>query len=153
MGVMKSLFSGKQMSEAFICSAFLALSGGFQDAYTYNTRNEVFSNAQTGNVVLMSQNFMTGKWEAGLKYLFPLFAFALGVLIAEQIQHKYKYAKRLHWRQGILGERDYNPVHCRIYSTTRKYDRDCSGILCLCDAGAEFPEGEWILICEYDVYR
>ena len=45
---------------------------GFQDAYTYNTRNEVFSNAQTGNVVLMSQNFMTGKWEAGLKYLFPL---------------------------------------------------------------------------------
>ena len=103
MGVMKSLFSGKQMSEAFICSAFLALSGGFQDAYTYNTRNEVFSNAQTGNVVLMSQNFMTGKWEAGLKYLFPLFAFALGVLIAEQIQHKYKYAKRLHWRQGILG--------------------------------------------------
>lgn len=103
MGVMKSLFSEKQMSEAFICSAFLALSGGFQDAYTYNTRNEVFSNAQTGNVVLMSQNFMTGKWEAGLKYLFPLFAFALGVLIAEQIQHKYKYAKRLHWRQGILG--------------------------------------------------
>ena len=103
MGVMKSLFSGKQMSEAFICSAFLDLSGGFQDAYTYNTRNEVFSNAQTGNVVLMSQNFMTGKWEAGLKYLFPLFAFALGVLIAEQIQHKYKYAKRLHWRQGILG--------------------------------------------------
>ena len=87
MGVMKSLFSGKQMSEAFICSAFLALSGGFQDAYTYNTRNEVFSNAQTGNVVLMSQNFMTGKWEAGLKYLFPLFAFALGVLIAEQIQN------------------------------------------------------------------
>ena len=64
MGVMKSLFSGKQMSEAFICSAFLALSGGFQDAYTYNTRNEVFSNAQTGNVVLMSQNFMTemGGW-------------------------------------------------------------------------------------------
>ena len=103
MGVMKSLFSGKQMSEAFICSAFLALSGGFQDAYTYNTRNEVFSNAQTGNVVLMSQNFMTGKWEAGLKYLFPLFAFALGVLIAEQIQNKYKYARRLHWRQGILG--------------------------------------------------
>ena len=28
----------RQMSEAFINSAFLALSGGFQDAYTYNTR-------------------------------------------------------------------------------------------------------------------
>lgn len=103
MGVWERLFTGKQMSEAFICSAFLALSGGFQDAYTYNTRNEVFSNAQTGNVVLMSQNFMKGKWMAGLKYLFPLFAFALGVMIAEQIQNRYKYAKRIHWRQGILG--------------------------------------------------
>ena len=78
-------FSGKQMSEAFINSAFLALSGGFQDAYTYNTRNEVFSNAQTGNVVLMSQHFMTGDWKAGV-----------------QIQMRYKYARRLHWRQGIL---------------------------------------------------
>ena len=103
MGVWERMFTGKQMSEAFICSAFLALSGGFQDAYTYNTRNEVFSNAQTGNVVLMSQNFMKGKWMAGLKYLFPLFAFALGVMIAEQIQNRYKYAKRIHWRQGILG--------------------------------------------------
>ena len=50
-----------QMSEAFINSFFLALSGGFQDAYTYNCRDEVFSNAQTGNVVLMSQHFMEGR--------------------------------------------------------------------------------------------
>ena len=95
-------FSGKQMSEAFINSAFLALSGGFQDAYTYNTRNEVFSNAQTGNVVLMSQHFMTGDWKAGVLYLLPLIAFVLGVFVADQIQMRYKYARRLHWRQGIL---------------------------------------------------
>ena len=43
-----------QTSEAFINSAFLAVSGGFQDAYTYFTRDGVFSNAQTGNVVLIS---------------------------------------------------------------------------------------------------
>ena len=95
-------FSGKQMSEAFINSAFLALSGGFQDAYTYNTRDEVFSNAQTGNVVLMSQHFMTGDWRAGVRYLLPLMAFILGVFVADQIQMRYKYARRLHWRQGIL---------------------------------------------------
>ena len=41
-----------QMSEAFLTSIFLAVSGGFQDAYTYNTREEVFSNAQTGNVAV-----------------------------------------------------------------------------------------------------
>ena len=39
-----------QTSETFLLSAILALSGGFQDAYTYFTRDEVFSNAQTGNV-------------------------------------------------------------------------------------------------------
>ena len=47
-----------QMSESFLNSAVLAVSGGFQDAYTYFTRDKVFSNAQTGNVVLMSQEFM-----------------------------------------------------------------------------------------------
>ena len=56
-----------QMSEAFITSVFLALSGGFQDAYTYFTRDQVFSNAQTGNVVLMSQHFMAGEWMRGLR--------------------------------------------------------------------------------------
>ena len=92
----------RQMSEAFRNSAFLALSGGFQDAYTYFTRDEVFSNAQTGNVVLMSHNFMTGQWGDGLRYLFPVLAFAIGVVAAERIQNTFKYAKKLHWRQMIL---------------------------------------------------
>ena len=88
-----------QMSEAFITSVFLALSGGFQDAYTYFTRDGVFSNAQTGNVVLMSQHFMMGEWSEGLRYLFPLLAFAVGVFVAERIQGSFKYARKLHWRQ------------------------------------------------------
>ena len=92
----------RQMSEAFITSVFLALSGGFQDAYTYFTRDEVFSNAQTGNVVLMSQHFMMGEWSEGLRYLFPLLAFAVGVFVAERIQGSFKYARKLHWRQSVL---------------------------------------------------
>ena len=93
---------GLQMSEAFINSVFLALSGGFQDAYTYNTRNKVFSNAQTGNVVLMSQNIMQGEWRGAFRYLLPILSFAAGVLAAENIQNRYKFAKKIHWRQGIL---------------------------------------------------
>ena len=91
-----------QMSEAFITSVFLALSGGFQDAYTDFTRDGVFSNAQTGNVVLMSQHFMMGEWSEGLRYLFPLLAFAVGVFVAERIQGSFKYARKLHWRQSVL---------------------------------------------------
>ncbi len=91
-----------QMSETFINSAVLAVSGGFQDAYTYFTRDKVFSNAQTGNVVLMSQNFMTGNIVGGIKYLFPFLAFGLGVFVTEQINAKYKMAKKVHWRQLVL---------------------------------------------------
>lgn len=100
--VILKLLSGDQMSEAFCNSAFLALSGGVQDAYTYNTRNGIFSNAQTGNVVLMSQYFMQGQWQNGLRYVFPILAFILGVFLAEQVQHYFKYSKKIHWRQGIL---------------------------------------------------
>ena len=96
------LTSQEHYSEAFCTSAFLALSGGFQDAYTYNCRDGVFSNAQTGNIVLMSQHLMQGEWGRCLHYFVPVVAFALGVLISEQIQHRYKYAKKMHWRQGIL---------------------------------------------------
>ncbi len=91
-----------QMSESFINSAVLAISGGFQDAYTYFTRDKVFSNAQTGNVVLMSQEFMTGHFIGGIKYLLPFLAFGLGVLVTEQINARYKMAKKIHWRQLII---------------------------------------------------
>ncbi len=101
-GCLAQVLPEKQMSEAFINSIFLAMSGGFQDAYTYFTRDKVFSNAQTGNVVLMSQHFMMGEWKDGLKYLLPLLAFAFGVLAAERIQAQFRFARRLHWRQGIL---------------------------------------------------
>ncbi|MDO4632899.1 MAG: YoaK family protein [Eubacteriales bacterium] len=90
------------MSEAFINTAFLALSGGLQDAYTYNVRDQVFSNAQTGNVVLMSQFLMSGQWGHILRYLFPLISFALGVWVTESIQGHFRDAKKMHWRQGIL---------------------------------------------------
>ena len=99
---MKNHHQDIQMSEAFLNSIFLALSGGFQDAYTYNARNEVFCNAQTGNFVLMSQHLMAGQWIDGLRYFFPIVFFALGVWVAEKIQANFKYAKKLHWRQGVL---------------------------------------------------
>ena len=80
----------------------LSFSGGLQDAYTYNVRGQVFANAQTGNVVLMSQNFMSGNFLQGLYYIFPLLAFALGVFAAERIESRFKSLQKFHWRQMIL---------------------------------------------------
>ena len=46
----------------------------------------------------MSQNLMTGNWQKGLRYLVPLLAFAGGVLVAERIAERFRYAKKLHSR-------------------------------------------------------
>ena len=92
----------KQTSETFVLGALLALSGGFQDAYTYNVRDEVFSNAQTGNVVLMSQHFMTGDFAVALQYLFPILAFAGGVFVADRLHQHFQNSRRFHWRQIVV---------------------------------------------------
>ena len=91
-----------QMSEAFRTVMFLSASGGLQDAYTYIGRGKVFANAQTGNIVLMSQAAFDGDLARVLHYLVPLLSFALGVAVAEAIRIRYREAKRLHWRQLVL---------------------------------------------------
>ncbi|MBQ9268911.1 MAG: DUF1275 domain-containing protein [Oscillospiraceae bacterium] len=90
-----------QTSESFRLSAVLSLSGGLQDAYTYNIRGNVFANAQTGNVVLMSQNLMMGNWHSSLHYMLPLISFAMGIFITERIENRCK-SFRVHWRQIVL---------------------------------------------------
>ncbi len=91
-----------QTSETFLLGAFLSFSGGLQDAYTYFLRDNVFANAQTGNIILMSSSFMKGDVPSGVKYLFPVVSFILGILVAEQIGARYKSSGKLHWRQIIL---------------------------------------------------
>ena len=91
-----------QMSEAFRTVMFLSASGGLQDAYTYIGRGKVFANAQTGNIVLMSQAAFNGDLSRVLHYLIPLLSFALGVAAAEVIHIRYREAKHLHWRQLVL---------------------------------------------------
>ena len=91
-----------QTSESFLLSALLSFSGGLQDAYTYNIRDQVFANAQTGNVVLMSQCFMTGEWRQGLRFMLPLLSFAIGIFVTERIEHRFKEVTAFHWRQLIL---------------------------------------------------
>ena len=91
-----------QMSEAFLTAALLSVSGGLQDAYTYIARGQVFANAQTGNIVLLSQNLFSGSWGRVLHYLFPLCAFGLGVAASEAIRWKFQKIRAVHWRQLVL---------------------------------------------------
>ena len=102
IGVIVIMKQKQQMSESALVAVFLCLSGGFQDAYTFYCRGEVFANAQTGNMVLMGTNFAAGNYQTGLRYLMPVLAFSAGVYVAERIRRYYKYYEKIHWRQLIV---------------------------------------------------
>lgn len=87
----------RQMSETIRLGALLALSGGFMDAYSYIQRDQVFANAQTGNMLLFGVNLSEGNFRVALHYFFPVFAFAIGIAIAEVVRAKER--DLLHWRQ------------------------------------------------------
>ena len=79
---LKTRFHG-QMSDTFHAAVFVTLSGGFQDAYTYICRAQVFANAQTGNIVLLSAALLRGDWAVCLKYVIPLLSFVFGTMAAD----------------------------------------------------------------------
>lgn len=92
----------KQYSESIRVGIFLAITGGFLDAYTYLCRGNVFANAQTGNMVMLGITIIEGKFGDIIKYLIPIIAFALGVLISEFIRSKAAHNESIHWRQVVL---------------------------------------------------
>ena len=88
-------------AERYETGALLAAAGGFLDAYTYLGRGHVFANAQTGNMVLMGMHLFAGKWRESVVYAIPIFAFFLGVYIAEIFKSRFRN-NRLHWQQAVL---------------------------------------------------
>lgn len=91
-----------QMSESMLTAAFIILSGGLQDAYTYLCRGKVFANAQTGNIVLMSTHLFAGDWAGVFRYFVPLISFMAGIFVAECVHRRYKCMEKVHWRQLII---------------------------------------------------
>ena len=91
-----------QPSDSFLVAALLALSGGFLDAYTYVCRGGVFANAQTGNLVLLAVRLSEQRLGEALRYLAPVAAFSLGVVLAELIRERLPAGQRFHWRHLVL---------------------------------------------------
>ena len=101
---MEKRYRAKQASDSLLVGGLLSMSGGLQDAYTYHVRDQVFANAQTGNIVLLGQSIALGNWETAVRYLLPLLAFAAGVYAAEII-HVSRFRTNgvaLHWRHEVL---------------------------------------------------
>ena len=137
-----------QMSEAFRTVMFLSASGGLQDAYTYIGRGKVFANAQTGNIVLMSQSLFEGDFSRFAHYFIPVLSFALGVAAAECIRLRWREARRVHWRQLVLLAEIVLLFVVGFFPAAWDI-----GILCLCHAGTGLPQGTRLSVCQYHVHR
>ena len=118
----------RQMSDSFLVAAFVVLSGGLQDAYTYFCRSSVFANAQTGNIVLFFANLFEGNLPGAVRYAVPVIAFFGGIFVAEAVHRRLKMRQRIHWRQLILAfevlllaivgfiPQEYNPAASALVS-------------------------------------
>ena len=113
-----------QMSDSMLTAFFIILSGGLQDAYTYCCRGKVFANAQTGNIVLLS-NMPNGT--------------TIGGIVADNsggtVQNCGFYGVVEGWRSvgGVVGSG--NAVNCWYYYTgmDEGYSRSvCSGTATKC---------------------
>lgn len=92
----------KQTSETIELGIFLALAGGFMDAYSYICRGGVFANAQTGNILLFGVHITQGNFDESIKHFTPVLFFSAGIIIAEIIKSKLKRKIKYHWRQIVL---------------------------------------------------
>lgn len=91
-----------QPSDSLTVGLLLALTGGLLDAYSYLNRGEVFSTAETGNIVLLGIHLAQGDLSGVLHYLLPVLAFTAGVLTAEGVRRRFDRSGRVHWRLPLL---------------------------------------------------
>ena len=90
------------MSQSYTVGLLLAFAGGYLDVYTYVCRGGVFANAQTGNMVLLAINAAESDFGKVFKYLLPILAFMMGILVTELVKSRYRYNTAIHWRQIVI---------------------------------------------------
>lgn len=89
-------------SNSFSLGVLLAMVGGFLDAYTFISRDGVFANAQTGNMVLLAVKAANRDWEGSMLFIPPILAFILGVLVSEILKIPHIREVIHSYRRSIL---------------------------------------------------
>jgi len=81
VSVQQSAAASFPREEALLIACFLALTGGYLEAYTWIV-HRVFANAQTANLVFLWVYITNGEWEQADRFVLPLLAFGIGVILA-----------------------------------------------------------------------
>ena len=80
----------RQTSESFYLALLLTVSGGFLESYTYISRDGVFANAQTGNLIKLAMGISDFNYIEIIRYSLPIIAFVVGIIISCYLRSKYK---------------------------------------------------------------
>lgn len=99
---MKRKLLSNPVSESFPLAVLLTVSGGFLDAYTFCCRDQVFANAQTGNVVRVGIALALGNLRDMVRYLIPIFAFVAGVFLTIAIREASGRRDGASWQRRVL---------------------------------------------------
>ena len=81
----ESAVRGSVTRERTALGLVVICAGGFMDAYSYLTRGHVFATGQTGNIVLLGIHLAQLEWMGVARYLAPIIAFVIGVLVSKHV--------------------------------------------------------------------
>ncbi|MBH0120461.1 YoaK family protein [Rhodococcus sp. NPDC003382] len=93
-----------QTSTSLRFAVILTMVGGYLDAYTFITRDGVFANTQTANVILMGIDFAEAQWRDALAHLYPILAFLVGIAVAMLVKTgriERRLTRPLRWATGL----------------------------------------------------
>ena len=142
----------KHISESFRLAAVLALVGGFLDAYTYICRGQVFSNAQTGNILLVGLALAENNFINAIYHFLPVVAFIVGVIITETIKRRVKFKETfIHWRQIVIGA-EIIILFAIAFIPMGRYDGKYIDFVNLCNASRGIQKSKWNSFIYNNVY-
>jgi uncharacterized membrane protein YoaK (UPF0700 family) len=106
-------------------SVCLVTAGGFLDGYTFVGHGHVFTNAMTGNVVLLGIEVLSFEPQQALNHLTPLLTFVVGIWAARALHLRAKdhgkpspYSAVLLWEIAILFMVSWLPATCPDFVIT-----------------------------------
>ena len=89
--------------EKYYIFELLTVAGGMMGLYTYSLRGQVFSNAQTGNIVKMAAAIGWGRYSVAMYYLIPFTAYILGTILSEILPQKVRNTHFIRWDTMLVG--------------------------------------------------
>jgi uncharacterized membrane protein YoaK (UPF0700 family) len=76
------------MKNLLLLPCLLSAAGGFIDVFAWLTYGGVFTNAQTGNIILFSVYAAQGHWQKALRHIPSILAFFPGIFAAQWLRDR-----------------------------------------------------------------